>query len=475
LLFNSLAFLVFFPTFLLAYLATRGPLRLWLTLLSSYFFYAWWDWRLLPLLWFQTGLDFFVGRAVYRMPDRRRRRRLLAVSLTTNLSLLGFFKYFHFGVESARGLARLLGFEVPDVTLQILLPVGISFYTFQSMSYVIDVYRGEIEPEPSLLRFATAVALFVHLVAGPIVRARHLLPQLRSDRVFDADVATAGFEQALWGFFKKMAIADSLAPLVDVQFAAPNLHDGTSLLLAVYFYAVQIYCDFSGYTDIALGLAKILGYDLGVNFDRPYFSTSFSDFWRRWHISLSSWLRDYLYISLGGNRRGAPRTYVNLMLTMLIGGLWHGANWTFVAWGGLHGLYLVVERALRPALARGVAAARVPGFLVRLGSGLLVFHAVCFAWIFFRAQSFGAASEVIHGILTRSHFSFAQVTDKFLVTKALLLCALLFAVEAASFQTSWVTRLRAQPAVRLAGAALVVWGIAVLATFSGANFIYFQF
>jgi D-alanyl-lipoteichoic acid acyltransferase DltB (MBOAT superfamily) len=243
----------------------------------------------------------------------------------------------------------------------------------------------------------------------------------------------------------------------------------------VYFYAVQIYCDFSGYTDIALGLAKVLGYDLGVNFDRPYFSTSFSEFWRRWHISLSSWLRDYLYISLGGNRRGSVRTYVNLMLTMLIGGLWHGANWTFVAWGGLHGTYLVVERLARPALARLVTAARVPDFLVRLASGLLVFHGVCFAWIFFRAQSFGTAWEVIRGIATRSQLSLAQVTDKFLVTRAILLCVVLFAVEAASFQTSWVGRLRAQPAARLAGAALVVWGIAVLGTFSGANFIYFQF
>jgi alginate O-acetyltransferase complex protein AlgI len=475
LLFNSLAFLIFFPSFLLAYLATRGAVRLWLTLLASYFFYAWWDWRLLPLLWFQTGLDFFVARTLFRMDDTLRRRRLLALSLTTNLSLLGFFKYFHFGVESARGLARLFGFEVPEVTLQILLPVGISFYTFQSMSYVIDVYRGEIEPEPSLLRFATAVAMFVHLVAGPIVRARHLLPQLHGDRPFDADVATAGFEQALWGFFKKMAIADSLAPLVDAQFASPQLHDGMSLLLAVYFYAVQIYCDFSGYTDIALGLAKILGYDLGINFDRPYFSTSFSEFWRRWHVSLSSWLRDYLYISLGGNRRGSGRTYLNLMLTMLIGGLWHGANWTFVAWGGLHGLYLVVERALRPGLGRAVRALRLPDGLVKLAAGLLVFHAVCFAWIFFRAQSFHQAAEVILGIATRTQLSFAQVTNKFLVTKAFALIGVLFVVEALSFQPAWVDRLRAQPAARLAAGALVVWGIALFATFSGANFIYFQF
>jgi alginate O-acetyltransferase complex protein AlgI len=446
LLFNSLAFLVFFPAFLAAHLATRGAVRLWLTLFASYFFYAWWNWRLLPLLWFQTGLDFFVARRLHRMPDAGPRRRLLAVSLTTNLLLLAFFKYFHFGVESTRGLAHLFGFELPEVTLAIVLPVGISFYTFQSMSYVIDVYRGEVEPEPSLLRFAASVALFVHLVAGPIVRARHLLPQLRTDRVFDAEVATAGFEQALWGFFKKIAIADSLAGFVDARFAAPQLQDGTTLLLTVYFYAVQIYCDFSGYTDIALGCAKILGYDLGVNFDRPYFSTSFRDFWRRWHISLSSWLRDYLYVSLGGNRRG-----------------------------GLHGLYLVVERALRPWLGRAQEALSAPRWLEKLAARLFVFHAVCFAWIFFRAQSFADAAEVIRGIATRSELSFAQVPNKFAVIKIVGLVALLVTVEALSFRTSFVARLRARPALRFAAASLLLWGIAILGTFSGANFIYFQF
>ncbi len=474
-LFNSLAFLVFFPAFLVAQLATRGAVRIWLTLFASYFFYAWWDWRLLPLLWFQTGLDFFVARRLHPMPDAGPRRRLLAVSLTTNLLLLAFFKYFHFGVESTRGLAHLFGFELPEVTLAIVLPVGISFYTFQSMSYVIDVYRGEVEPEPSLLRFAASVALFVHLVAGPIVRARHLLPQLRTDRVFDAEVATAGFEQALWGFFKKIAIADSLAGFVDARFAAPQLQDGTTLLLTVYFYAIQIYCDFSGYTDIALGCAKILGYDLGVNFDRPYFSTSFRDFWRRWHISLSSWLRDYLYVSLGGNRRGVPRAYANLLVTMLIGGLWHGASWTFVAWGGLHGLYLVVERALRPWLGRAQEALSAPRWLEKLAARLFVFHAVCFAWIFFRAQSFADAAEVIRGIATRSELSFAQVPNKFAVIKIVGLVALLVTVEAMSFRTSFVAHLRARPALRFAAASLLLWGIAILGTFSGANFIYFQF
>ena len=474
-IFNSIPFLIFFPLFLVCYLGTRGRVRLWVTLLASYGFYAWWDWRLLPLLWFQTSLDYFVGKRLGVEPDPKARKRLMVVSMTANLLLLGFFKYFHFGISSARAALHMAGVEVPDVALQIVLPVGISFYTFQSMSYVLDIYRGEIEPEDSFLRFATAVAMFVHLVAGPIVRARHLLPQLRSDRKLDVAMVTAGLEQALWGFFKKVAIADSLAPLVEIPFADPSVHGGMTLVLGVYFYAFQIYCDFSGYTDIALGLAKILGYDLGTNFNRPYFSRGFSEFWTRWHISLSSWLRDYLYIPLGGSRSGNIRTYVNLMLTMLIGGLWHGANWTFVVWGGLHGLYLCAERFLRPAVGRATRALRLPPAIVALIAGVLVFHAVTFTWIFFRAQNFTTATQMILGIATRFTLSFAQVQQKFLVYRAILLVMLLVGVEALSFHPTLYDRLRRFPALRYANAALILLGIALFGTFSGANFIYFQF
>jgi D-alanyl-lipoteichoic acid acyltransferase DltB (MBOAT superfamily) len=248
-----------------------------------------------------------------------------------------------------------------------------------------------------------------------------------------------------------------------------------SLLLAVYFYTFQIYCDFSGYSDIALGTAKILGIDLGVNFDRPYFSTLWSEFWTRWHVSLSSWLRDYLYIPLGGNRRGTARTYANLMTTMLLGGLWHGANWTFVAWGGLHGTYLVLQRALEPAYTRPVTALRVPRAVLSLVAGLVVFHTVAFAWIFFRAQTFGVAADVITGITTRFEPSLAQVTNKFLVFKALALIALLMTAERISFRPDWVTALRSRATLRFAGAAALAWGIALFGTFTGANFIYFQF
>jgi D-alanyl-lipoteichoic acid acyltransferase DltB (MBOAT superfamily) len=473
-LFNSFSFLAFLVVFLVGYWGTRGRVRLWLTLIASYFFYACWNWRFVPLLWFSTVFEYQVARGLDSLTDQTARKRLLALSITVNLSLLGIFKYFNFFVDVARGVLSGIGLHVPPFVLHIVLPVGISFYTFQTMSYAIDVYRREVRAENDLLQFATSVAMFVHLVAGPIVRARHLLPQLRRDRELDVEYATAGFEQALWGFFKKVAIADSLAPLCDNWFREPSLHDGTSLLLAVYFYAIQIYCDFSGYTDIALGCAKMLGYDLGVNFNRPYFSTSFSEFWTRWHISLSSWLRDYLYIPLGGNRGGRGRTVRNLMLTMMLGGLWHGASWTFLVWGALHGLYLVAQRLVGGSLARAANALRVPGWLQQLLAGLLVFHLTCLAWIFFRATSFSLAWSMIVGIATRTQLSFAQVPNRFLVAKDLVLIAALIAAEALSFRPVF-ERLRNSSVARYAVAATLVWGIMLFGTFSGTAFIYFQF
>lgn len=474
-LFNSLSFLAFFPLFIIGYYATRGRVRLWITLLASYFFYSCWNWRFLPLLWFSTLFEYWIARSLDALVDVTARKRLLSLSITVNLTLLGIFKYFNFFVDSAHGLLAAVGLSVPPFVLHIVLPVGISFYTFQTMSYAIDVYRREVPAEKDLLTFATSVAMFVHLVAGPIVRARHLLPQLRSDRRFDLEYASAGLEQALWGYFKKVAIADSVAPLCDAWFRAPGLYDGASLLLAVYFYAIQIYCDFSGYTDIALGCAKMLGYDLGVNFDRPYFASSFSEFWKRWHISLSSWLRDYLYISLGGNRGGRWRTIRNLMLTMMLGGLWHGANWTFLVWGTLHGSYLVGERLTGGTMSRALHALRVPRLVRRALAALLVFHLTCFAWIFFRATSFSIARDIVVGIATRTELSFAQVTNRFLVTKNLFLIVVLFSAEALSLRPTSFGRLRNRPLVRYVALATLLWGIAVFGTFSGNAFIYFQF
>ena len=474
-LFNSLSFLIFFALFVPAYYATHGRVRLVIALVASNLFYAWWDWRFLGLLWFSTLFEYVVALRLHAMLDGPRRRRLLVLSMTTNLGLLGFFKYFNFFAATAHDALAALGVHAPQLALNVVLPVGISFYTFQTMSYAIDVYRRQVEPERDLLRFATSVALFVHLVAGPIVRARHLLPQLQDDRQPDIETATRGFEQVLRGYFKKVVVADSLAPIVDAYFVDPSLHDGASLLIAIYFYAFQIYCDFSGYTDIALGCARLLGYDLGVNFDRPYFSRTFSEFWTRWHISLSSWLRDYLYIPLGGNRGGAVKTYRNLALTMLLGGLWHGASWTFVAWGGLHGAYLVVERLVERPLARLAAALRLPPSVRSFLAVVLVFHLTTFAWIFFRAPSFATAWAVIAGIATRTTLSLAQVQSKFPIAKGVGLCVVLMAAELLSFRPAFGERFRTSPALRYASAAGIVWSLALLGAFSGNNFIYFQF
>jgi D-alanyl-lipoteichoic acid acyltransferase DltB (MBOAT superfamily) len=371
-----------------------------------------------------------------------------------------------------RAALGLVGVHLPDVALEIVLPVGISFYTFQSMSYVIDVYRRQIEPETSFLRFATAIALFVHLVAGPIVRARKLLPQMRSDRPFHL-VEFCGLRTGAVGLLQKVAIADSAAPSW-TNISEPSIQPGMTLVLALLFYSIQIYCDFSGYTDIALGCAHMLGYDLGMNFNRPYFSRGFSEFWTRWHISLSEWLRVYLYISLGGNRLGDLRSYANLMLTMLIGGCGL-APAGFVVWGGLHGLYLIVERIARPWLHRAAVALRVPRVITTIVAIAGVFVAVSFAWIFFRSQTFTAATEMIVGIATRTQFSLAEVQQKFSAIKALGLIALLLLVEALSFHPTLFDRLRRYPTIRYASAALTLLGIALFGTFSGAAFIYFQF
>jgi alginate O-acetyltransferase complex protein AlgI len=451
-LFNSIAFLIFIPLFMAAYWPARGRARLWVMLAGSLIFYAWWDWRFVFLLLFSALVDYSLGILLENERDERMRHRLIVISVTVNLGLLGFFKYFNF---FARSFAP---HETRDI-LKIVLPVGISFYVFKTMSYTIDVYRRTQAAERDLLKFTTFVVFFPELVAGPIVRASRLLPQLARDHRFSYERMVSGLTLIASGYVRKVAIADSIAPLVDVRFAHPEVHSAGSLLIGIYLYAFQIYCDFSGYSSIAIGLARVLGFDFGVNFDRPYFSRSFSEFWTRWHISLSSWLRDYLYISLGGNRHGKWRMYRNLMITMLLGGLWHGASWTFVFWGWLHGMYLVVERVVR---------IRLPN-VVRL---FLVFNLTCFAWVFFRAHSFSNAWEVLTGIASMRG-SLADIDNRWRIVKCMVMIAVLLGFEAASF----IPRERREfaPAMRLAFVAACVWVVLIFGTFSGNNFIYFQF
>jgi alginate O-acetyltransferase complex protein AlgI len=362
----------------------QGAWRVWM-LLASYVFYAWWDWRFVFLLAASTVANHVLAVAVYRAQSPYARKALLATAVAADLGLLAYFKYANFFLSS---VDNVLG---TSWLVAAVLPVGISFFTFMAISYVVDVYRGELVPAP-FARFAVFHAFFPHLVAGPIVRARELLPQLEGARDPNGVDVSRAFLLILSGLFLKVVIASELATgIVDAVFAAPNAHSSLEVVVGVYAYAVQIFADFCGYTNIAIGVALLLGFEFPQNFSSPYAAVSLQDFWRRWHMTLSRWLRDYLYIPLGGSRKGRLLTYRNLLLTMILGGLWHGAAWTFVVWGAIHGMGLAVERAIgwRPSST----AARWIGRIV-------TFHFVCFAWVFFRADSLGRAGDVFARMFT---------------------------------------------------------------------------
>ncbi len=402
LLFNSFIFFIFLAVVLpVFYALPNRTAKNSFLLAASYFFYGYWDWRFCSLLLISTGVDFIVGRTLYRKKSPTVRKLLLAVSLTVNLGILGVFKYFNFFVESFQTIFP--GTQNLDfLHLRIILPVGISFYTFQTLSYTIDIYRGRIKPSNSLLEFSLFVAFFPQLVAGPIERASNLLPQLSKKLHPTREQIGKGITLIVSGLFRKVLIGDTAGRYVDHIFGNIGLYTSFELLTALILFSVQIYADFSGYTHIARGVAKLLGVELMKNFEQPYLSRNITEFWRRWHISLSSWLKDYLYISLGGNRVSVPRMYMNLMITMLLGGLWHGASWNFVVWGGLHGVYLSVHKWLT---RKKITAARyqfdnLAGGLRFAGSILLNFTLVTFSWLFFRSQSWESTglflSRIIH-------------------------------------------------------------------------------
>lgn len=400
-LFNTLEYAVFLAVVLAAYYALSFRRQNLLLLVAGYVFYGWWDWRFLFLLVFTSGLDFYVGRWLGRETRDQVRKRVLLVSLGVNLAVLAFFKYFNFFIDSAATSLEWLGLEPHLPTLQIILPVGISFYTFQSMAYAIDVYRRRTKPCEDLLLYLTYTSFFPQLVAGPIERADALLPQLGRPRQITIDKLAGGAQLILIGLFRKVAIADFIAGEVDAALARPDQTDSVILLRGVLLFTIQIYGDFAGYSDIARGTARLLGIELMENFNQPYFATNITTFWRRWHISLSTWLRDYLYVPLGGNRGSEAKTYRNLMLTMLLGGLWHGAAWTFVIWGAIHGVALSAHRLMmrgrkpddRPWLTRS------PLDLAKtLGAWAVTMTIVMFAWIFFRSPSLESAIDVVVGI-----------------------------------------------------------------------------
>jgi D-alanyl-lipoteichoic acid acyltransferase DltB (MBOAT superfamily) len=401
-LFNTLAYAVFFGVvFVVAWLlSSRVRLRVWFLLLASYYFYANWDARFVALIWASSTADWLLGNAIAGAPSERSRKRWLTVTVAMNLGVLALFKYFDFGVAEMSALLQRFGFDPPEIALRLTLPVGISFFTFESMSYVIDVYRRDLPPHKSYVEYLTFVAFFPHLVAGPIVRPRDLLPQLSAPPVFSSDEASRALLLIALGLFKKVAIGDYLAVnLVDRVFDAPLQYSALECYAALLAYAVQIYCDFSGYTDIAIGSAALLGIRFPPNFNAPYKAHDIADFWRRWHISLSTWLRDYLYIPLGGNRLGRVRTYLNLLITMLLGGLWHGANMTFVVWGALHGLLLAGTRVFQEFFGSGEPRARPRGLRLVV-QVLLTFHAVLLSWLFFRAKSLDDAWLMLSQLAT---------------------------------------------------------------------------
>ncbi|MFO7305216.1 MAG: MBOAT family O-acyltransferase [Gammaproteobacteria bacterium] len=395
-IFNSYVFWAFYALVLFLYWRLPHRAQNRLLLVASYVFYGYWDWRFLSLLAISTLIDYYVSHAICRQPDQRVRRRLLVFSIVANLGILGYFKYAGFFVREFADLLEMLGFQANLPVLNIVLPVGISFYTFQTMAYTIDVYRGVTKPAASLLDFALFVAFFPQLVAGPIERSSRLLPQLIGPRSLRSGDFAEGLYHILIGLLKKVVIADNLAPIVERVFSTPTAElTSADVLIGVYAFAFQIYGDFSGYSSIAQGTAKWLGIDLSYNFKMPYFSRSPSEFWRRWHITLSQWLRDYLYIPLGGNRCGVRRTYINLTLTMLLGGLWHGAAWTFVIWGAWHGLLLVAYRLVGMEKFEGHTSAWVAALQM-----VLMFHLVCIGWLFFRAESFDQAIGMIATLAT---------------------------------------------------------------------------
>jgi D-alanyl-lipoteichoic acid acyltransferase DltB (MBOAT superfamily) len=468
-LFNSLEFAVFLPVVFYLYWSLNHRKQNAFLVLASYFFYGWWDWHFLGLIVLSSLADFFAGLAMGRTDNPRRRRWLLYASLSSNLGLLGFFKYYGFFVDSFVELLRQVGFHTNVPTLRIILPVGISFYTFQTLSYTIDVYRKRLEPTSDIVSFMAFVSFFPQLVAGPIERAQCLLAQFVSPREFDLERAKDGCRQMLWGLFKKVVIADGLAVHIESAYGNP-VAGGTQLAYATVFFAAQIYCDFSGYSDIALGCARLLGFRLMRNFAYPYFATSIGDFWQRWHISLSSWFRDYVYIPLGGSRVSKFTRLRNLVITFTVSGLWHGANWTFVLWGFLHSLYYVPEVLLRgrvpepqsPRLRSVFAAVKI----------LVTFTAVVVAWVFFRAKSVSHAFVVLGQIFTiGTQQSCYRPPVLALVLIAGLAC--------------WEWRFRHRQhgfdvvdwprPVRWTGYYLLLALIAGLGTFSDAPFIYFQF
>lgn len=401
--FNSISFFIFFVIFFFVYWQLNNKanikIRNLFTIIASYLFYGLWDWRFLSLIFLSSIIDYTIGIYLGKFKKELHRKLLIYTSIVVNLGILGFFKYFNFFIDSLNHLTGIFSIQLHTSTLEILLPVGISFYTFQTLSYSIDVYKRRLEPTKDVLSFFSFVSFFPQLVAGPIERASHLLQQFEIKKTFCYKTCVSGLRLMLWGYFKKIVIADNFSVLSDQIFNADSTNiSGLTVWAGALFFALQIYADFSAYSDIAIGLSRMLGYDLMKNFATPYFSSSFGEFWQRWHISLSTWFRDYVYIPMGGSRKGLSRTHINVFITFLLSGLWHGAHINFVLWGSLHGIVLIVEK-------------QIPYKLNRVFATPLVLILVVLFWIPFRAVSFDQLQNMTSGLINFSTYSLAQVQE----------------------------------------------------------------
>lgn len=487
-LFNSLDFLIFFPIVVGLYFLIPHKYRWVLLLLSSYYFYMVWNPKYIVLIILSTFIDYFCSICMGKCKEKSHRKKYLYISLFSNLGLLFLFKYFNFLNGSLRTVFTHFNLNYCVPNFKLLLPMGISFYTFQTLSYTIDVYRGNIKPEKHFGIFALYVSFFPQLVAGPIERSERLLPQFNEKHTFNYRRVTDGLKRMAWGFFKKVVIADRLAILVNTVYNNPTNYKGISLVVATIFFAFQIFCDFSGYSDIAIGSAQVMGFELMENFNRPYFSKSISEFWKRWHISLSTWFRDYLYIPLGGNRVKVSRHYFNLFFTFLVSGLWHGANWTFVTWGALHGVYLILGILFKPIkemIAKVTRIDKVP-FLHKMIKIFITFNLVVFAWIFFRANNMHDAIYIVNNLFvditnwTNIQYVKSSILNlglnNFEFIIAILSLIVMELIHTIQRSGSVIKSLQKRNLVlRWAVYYGILFFIVVFGVFSNSEFIYFQF
>lgn len=480
-LFNSLQYLIFFPTVVGIYFLTPYKFR-WIPLLiSSYYFYMSWKPIYIVLIVATTVINYLTGLAIGKTDNKPRQKKYLIVSLISSLSILFLFKYFNFFNDSIRTVLDYFNIPFYLPRFRLLLPMGISFYTFQTLSYSIDVYRGTTKPEKHFGIFALYVTFFPQLVAGPIERSDNLLPQFREKHTFDYNLATDGLKLIAWGLFKKVVIADRISKLVNLVYNNVYDYTGFPLILATIFFAFQIYCDFSGYSDIAVGSAQVMGYRLMENFRRPYYSRSISEFWKRWHISLSTWFKDYVYIPLGGNRVVKWRWYYNLFITFLISGLWHGASWTFVAWGAIHGLYHIFSiwtSGLRKKVVKAIGLDRLPK-LHKFIQIVITFILVCFGWIFFRANNLSDAIYVIRHMFTNLGPKIPITDlglDSFQLKIAFASIGLMELVQLIQEKRSIREIISTKPIwLRWSLYYILVLWIIIFGSFGSQEFIYFQF